>query len=49
MHRLYFYQISDRSGFIYGCQVAILENQLRGITVIIITLNEWLDQVQILI
>jgi hypothetical protein len=39
---VYFYQISARSGFIYGCQVAILENQLRGIT-----LNEWLDQVQI--
>jgi hypothetical protein len=28
---IYIYQISARSDFKYGCQVAILENQLRAI------------------
>jgi hypothetical protein len=30
-HHLHFCQISDQSDFKYGCQAAILENQLRAI------------------
>jgi hypothetical protein len=43
MHHLHFYKISVQSLFEYGCQVAILANQLGAITL------ELMDHLQILI